>query len=319
MYPVFVDAAIRRTPDPRAFWEVPAAVQYLLATENGDETYVANPDFGTVSLVLVTYQPAPGSAVLDPTDPSTYQIVPVQVPDMDLANQPWPEAVADWSATSVFWRNSTSPPGLGFPVTTLDFYRRDSFSWTIPKPVYLDAEGAAINPATNNASAIHLSVDLNAIANAYQVETAQRQTEVSWILWPLYVPAATDATPGADGCTGCRTWRSERVDRLAVSPLWCRRVRRWPLDPALGVGHRAAGELRGDLPGGRRHAELHQPIPAGRQPDTRPTTIRASLSTWTCRFRSITGHLGEALGRTPGRGRRSTADGGSSPTGWVSR
>src|SRR5438128_1667948 len=40
VYAVFVDPGIQRDPDPRAYWAVQDALQYLLARYNKDQTYV---------------------------------------------------------------------------------------------------------------------------------------------------------------------------------------------------------------------------------------------------------------------------------------
>ncbi len=230
-YPVFVDPNIERDPDPRQYWYVGGGVRYVLATENGDEKYVSNPPFAPLDALLQTYKTAEGSAVLNPSDSSTYVVAPCQVPDYDAANQPWPDAIRDLIGYVGFlgrWDTTTDADGL--PETMLAFYRRDQFATIAPKPLYLDvAAGQALDPALNNARDIRLSLDMNGVVNAAQVETAQRLVEVSWILAPLYRPAAADAQASSR--------KKYRAGNLANQPADVRRKYRWYGADECGDGH----------------------------------------------------------------------------------
>jgi hypothetical protein len=230
-YPVFVDPGIEgRDPDPRQYWAVGPAVRYVLGTENGAGTFVQNPPFGGLDNLLQTYQTAPGFDVLDPSNPASYVVAPAQVPDLDVSGQPWPEAVSTLVAYCGFLaRFDTYTDFDGAPQTVLTFYRRDEFATTSPKAVYLDVAGANLDLTTSDAQDIHLSMDINGIVNAYEVETAQRRTEVSWVLAPLYQPAAADAT-----AAGRRPFLAANL--VNAAPEVARKYRWYGADEC-GAGH----------------------------------------------------------------------------------
>ncbi len=227
-YPVFLDCGLERSPDPRAYWSVGMAVRYLLGTENGAEEWVANPPFGSIDTTLQTYQPAEGSAVLNPADPSSYTFGPLQVPDYDASNHELPEALATLIGHTGFgFRFDQFANQEGDPQTQLVFYRRDQWVTTTPKSVYLTP--GPVDPTTSNARDIDLSMDMNAIVNAYQVETAQKRVEVSWILRPLYQPAPADAAAAARA--------AYRLGNLSDQPATVARKYRWYGADECGDGH----------------------------------------------------------------------------------
>ncbi len=227
-YPVFVDPGLERSPDPRAYWSVGMAVRYLLATENGAETWVVNPPLTSIDAMLQTYQPAEGYDVIDPKDPASYTFGPLQVPDFDAANHELPEALSILTAYAgyqVRYDQSADPDGA--PQTLLSLYRRDQWATIAPKSVYLTP--GMIDPTVNNARDIELSLDMNGIVNAYQVETAQRRVEISWILRPLYQPAAADAAASARAAF--------RLGNLSDQPATVARKYRWYGADECGDGH----------------------------------------------------------------------------------
>jgi hypothetical protein len=227
-YPVFVDPGLERSPDPRAYWSVGMAVRYLLATENGAETWVVNPPFGSIDATLQTYQPAEGYDAIDPTDPASYTFGPLQVPDFDAANHELPEALtALLGYTGFAFRFETFAGVDGSPQTALALYRRDQWATAAPKSVYLTP--GMIDPTVNNARDIELSMDMNAVVNAYQVETGQRRVEVSWILAPLYRPVSTDAQAA--------NRRAYRLGNLSGQPADVGRKYRWYGADECGDGH----------------------------------------------------------------------------------
>jgi hypothetical protein len=226
-YYVFIDPTIQQSPDPRNFWSVSDAVQYVLGTQNGNQAYVQNPPFEALPALLQTYAPPQGSGVMGPGSATTSA---VQVPDYDAGNHEWPEAVNTLVAYCGFLaRFVTITNGDGTPLTVLDFYRRDEFSAIAPKQVYLQPEGAGLDPTQSNATTIELSLDANAIINAYVTETDQQLFEISVILAPLYQPSAGDAAAA--------NRPKFRLANIVGAPASVQRAYRWYGVDCTGNGH----------------------------------------------------------------------------------
>lgn len=231
--PRFIDPRIQgRDPAPNTVWHVGPAVRYVLDAWN-DGTYVTQPDFSTLDSLLRTYRPAAGHDTMDPADSSTYTVAPVPVPDTDVSGLAWPDAVARLVSYCGFLvRFDTYWAGAG-PETDLVFYRRDEFAPTAPKSLYLQAAGAALDLTQTNVLDAHLACDVAAVVNAYQVETAQRRVEVSWILEPLYEPATDDA----QAANRPTYWSNNLADAGAAT----RRKYRWYGADECGDGHWVEG------------------------------------------------------------------------------
>jgi hypothetical protein len=191
-YPVFLDPGIERSPDPRAYWSLSDAIKFLLAEYNGSQTYTGFPDLDMLDALLQVQAPPSGRATFNPEDAEDS---PLTVRDYDASNMPYPEAIAELLSYAGFvMRWDTGADGDGLPSTQLRIYRRDGAATSPIKSVYLDQAGAKVlDPGRNNVAHLHLARDSNSIVNAWQVETQQRQVEISVILAPLYQPAAGDA------------------------------------------------------------------------------------------------------------------------------
>jgi hypothetical protein len=191
-HPVFLDAGIERTPDPRAYWSISDAIKYLLAEYNGSQTYTGYPSLDALDDLLEVASPPSGEATFNPEDA---EASPLTIRDYDASNRPYPEAIADLLSYAGFvMRWDTGADEDGLPSTQLRIYRRDGAATSPLKSVYLDAAGApTLDPGRNNVARLHLARDGNSIVNAWQVETDQRLVEVSVILAPLYQPSAGDA------------------------------------------------------------------------------------------------------------------------------
>jgi hypothetical protein len=192
-YPVFVEPAVEGRPAAQsgAYWSVPDAILYVLAQYNNDETYVQNPTGSALATLLQVDYPDDDTG---PFDPATNDAAPLFIRDYDANNKPWPEVVADLLGYAGFVMRWDLQADLdGSPVTKLLIYRRDGASTSPVKSVYLDNPGASLAQGSiNNVSALHLARDLSTVVNAWQVETSQRQVEVSIVLAPLYQPAVGD-------------------------------------------------------------------------------------------------------------------------------
>lgn len=229
-YPVFIDPLNPFTAVPNDYWTVGKALRYILSQYNGGEEYVVNPDFSTIDDDVMDFAPAPGYEAMNPDDPGSYVTYPVPVRDYDASNKPWPVVVADllgYAGFCMAW--DTGADADGDPVTTLAFYRRDEFSTSPDKMVYLD-EGTVVGQTPNNATGIRLVRDSGAIINAFQVETAQRQVEISMVIEPLFQPQAGDETA---------TNRVQFIEsnQLPSTDATTRRKYRWFGADELGEGH----------------------------------------------------------------------------------
>jgi hypothetical protein len=236
-YPVFIDPGLERSPDPRAYWDLADAVKYLMATENADQKYVKLPTFNTLDALLQACTPADGHQTMDPSNPSSFVVFPITVRDYDASNKGWPAAVAELvSYAGTVMRFDTDSDDDGNPTTELKLYRRDQFNTVAPKLIYLDAAGSTIDPSRNNVVQLNLARDANAIVNAFQVETNQRQVEVSIILAPLYQPAAADAMAASTPTAGRNAFKTASLD-INHATAETRRKYRWYGADECGDGH----------------------------------------------------------------------------------
>ncbi len=105
-----------------------------------------------------------------------------------------PEVLAEFLSYAGFimsWQ--TEADANGYPDTYLKIYRRDAAAAPIPKIVYLaSARSSASGPLPNNLVQFHLARDANQIVNAWQVETQQRQVEITVVLAPMFQPQSGD-------------------------------------------------------------------------------------------------------------------------------
>ena len=206
-FPVFIDPSISYTPDPRAYWAISHAVNYVLAVYNGDEKYVKNPTFSTLYPLLQADYPLDDGQFFDPADDSVSDIL---VRDYDATNKPWPEAVSELLSYGGFvMRFDTDTNSDGTPKTDLKMYRRDAANPAKPKVLYLASPGDDLDPATSNVTGLQLARDCNSIANAWAVETSQKRVEASFLLLPLYQPATADLTAGDRKIFWASTWTAD--------------------------------------------------------------------------------------------------------------
>jgi hypothetical protein len=218
-HPVFLDPGIERDPDPRTYWTVPKAIKYLLA-EHANEDFVTLPPFGTLD-GLVAYYPADGFDTINPDDPASYKSRDVTIRDYDASNKPWPEVVADLISYAGFvmrWKTGANSSDL--PETELIFYRRDEFAAVTPKPLYLDRAHEPLDITRNNITDFHVARDLNVVVNAWDVETAQRQVEVTVVLAPLFQPSAGDASASSRKNFFSSTWTAATTAETMRKYRW---------------------------------------------------------------------------------------------------
>lgn len=200
-YPVFLDERITRTPEVREYWTVSRAARYILGVHNdpnADTVYVLNPNLADMATLLVTKVPTAddGDGVVDFWDPGTYLAAEVPVRDLDVTNQPWPEAFQRLIARVGYrFCFDVEADSTGAPVTYIRIFPTEG-STQRPKTLRLGEFRDAIDPAANNVASISMSRDSNAIVNAFSVTTYPRRVEVSIVLAMGFTPTAGD---GADG------------------------------------------------------------------------------------------------------------------------
>lgn len=190
-YPVFVDPlVVERADEGVDYWYVDDAVEYLMATYEGED-YATWPSFNTLEKLLNAQYPASGSQTFNPAGDQSANI---SIRDYDATNKAMPIVFADlmgYAGFLLYW--DTDADSDGAPETTLKLYRRDAASTVAPKPLFLAATGASsLNLNLNNTTACHLVRDTNQIKNAWQIETQQKQIEITVLLAPLFEPVAGD-------------------------------------------------------------------------------------------------------------------------------
>jgi hypothetical protein len=192
-YPVFVDPLLaEREDDLVEPWYISDSLLYLLALPNPGDDYIAWPSSDTITDLLETLAPPPGSTTFNPQTAVPSDCV---IRDYDATDKTLPEVMADLLGYAGFlmtWQLGAD--GDDNPETSLRFYRRDGAATGPIKSVYLDVPGASLAAGSlNNASHLHLTRDTNHVVNAWRVETAQQRAEISVILAPLFEPTASDA------------------------------------------------------------------------------------------------------------------------------
>lgn len=207
-YPIFLDWRLRPDPkapdsDKRKFWSLSDAVCYLLFysrlnnpddPDNPPEDFLTCPTADEIKALLDSRVPSPDpDGVIDPDDSSTYEDKPIDVTDIDITGDAWPEALAKIITPHGFgfsWRLSTDDGGE--PAWSIEFYRLDT-----PKPVkrlYMPkaGPGAVYNPARTNLHGLSLQRDVRDLVNQFVIDSARRLYEVSFILVPGFQISTTD-------------------------------------------------------------------------------------------------------------------------------
>lgn len=240
-YPVFIEEHLERLPDPRTLWTVSKAIRYILSVHN-DGKYIRNPLMSDVSADLVVKVPKPPDGMINPEDPSTYTIKDMPLRDLDVANQPWPEALESLLGMVGFGFYFDTPRDTfsGEPTTDLYVFRLDEDRYK-PKNLALDQYGSVIDPGLNDATSISLARDVNSVVNAFSIETPVKRWEVSIVLAPGFTPDAADAVGSARNA-----FKSEAIGDANVTVA---RKYRWYVGDECGDGHWNGTEFTGNASG----------------------------------------------------------------------
>jgi hypothetical protein len=208
-------------------WFVSDALEYLISQPSPADEFLQWPKFDHLDDLLNARYPPPGSGTFNP---QTAQYADIFIRDYDATNKPLPEAIGELLGYSGFvycWE--TTADGQGLPQTSMRIYRRDAANTQAPKLVFLDQPHEKIDPSKSNVTGIHLARDSNAVTNAFRVETAPKQLEVSIVLAPLYQPAAGDESAANRGQFNSTS--------LTGQPATVQRKYRWYGADECGDGH----------------------------------------------------------------------------------
>ena len=232
-YPVFIEPyLIEGHSSETNYWFISDVVKYLIAIQpspedDAENPYVIYPTFDSLDDVLGNYAP-PDNGTLNSSDAQQSNI---KIRDYDASNKAVPDVIADMMHYAGFVMTFTiSTDDSGNPQTNLKLLRRDALSTQAPKVLYLAPNGASsLDLAANNTTALHLARDCNQVANAWDIETALRQVELTVYLAPGFQPAAGD-----DSSTNITKWN---LSKLTNATDESRRMYRWWVADECGDGH----------------------------------------------------------------------------------
>lgn len=197
-YPVFIDPLLfeRQIQGQETLvseWYISDAIRYLLVQPNPGDDYITWPDLQTVDDMLQTLAPPEGSTVFNL---ATAVSADCMIRDYDATDRTLPEVLADLLGYAGFYLTwNLDLDATGTPETSLRFYRRDGAATGPIKAIYLDSPGTALaDGSLNNTTRLHAARDMSRVRNAWRVETARKEVEISVLLAPLFTPAAGDAS-----------------------------------------------------------------------------------------------------------------------------
>lgn len=225
-YPVFIEANLDRSPDPRTLWTLSKCVRYLLGVcnpptpddsgpvpldpEQDDdspdnpedipvvdtyEQFTSNPDFTALDNLLDNRQPTDGNEFYNPANSSTYTANPIVVREFDCTNMAWPDALERLLGYHGFgMRWTLSQDDNDQPVNSFAIYRKDAGNAIAPKQFYMPAAGSQLDPSQPNIADLSASFDYHGLANEFAVEMAPTRYEASFILAPAFQPSSDDST-----------------------------------------------------------------------------------------------------------------------------
>jgi hypothetical protein len=252
-YPVFLDptltvSSIDPTTGATVYkpvatrWTLGKLCRYLLGIYNQAQTYVDNPDFSVLDLLLHNRSPKPGVEIMDPTDPDTYVSEPIVVRDYDGTNKPFMDCMIELLEMEGFRLRlvtegmpstgdefTFAPVVIEEPYDYLEIYRFDADGPTDPKECWLPVTRSPIDVDECNVNSFHAVNDFHSLANQWTVETRLNRYEISVVLAPGFEPSTADAT-----ATGMRKFLKASLDDAAIG---IRQQYRYYVADELGEGH----------------------------------------------------------------------------------
>lgn len=191
-YPCFLDEKFAAANDLGRPWTVPMAVKYILGEGNHAEEFVENPDFSTLDDLLAAREPK--STFMDANKSSTYESKPIILRETEIKGLEWPVALAQVLQPYGFnYEFALGTKDSGEPLWRLRIYRVQDGNKARFKKIFLQ-KGGDLDTSQTNIGEMHLSNDLNHLANEYVVESALLEVEASFVLTPGFVPDDGDIT-----------------------------------------------------------------------------------------------------------------------------
>lgn len=195
----------------RSFWTLAEAVNTILAHYNTRRDIIATPNREYLLKECSVVIPKSGS-YYDPDDPTTFDVKDIVIPETDITDLSWPDAVGRLLRPNGFAMCFRLATYQGLPKTYLDIYRLEKPDRNNFKDVYLQPSGAMAAPGVNNASSGRLATDVSEIINQVIVRTAPIRYEVGFILAPLFkIDTVNDLTN--------KTKYDSRNDEAGVSEI----------------------------------------------------------------------------------------------------
>lgn len=172
-------------------WSLAMAARYLIAGGNVDQEWVVNPDLDALDLLLSSVKPSEDFAYIDWSDPSTYEVSPIIIGDLDVTGLSWPEALERVLTPHGFGMAFVCGAGSSGLEWRLIIRRNDDNTYW--KTLGLQARGSTLDPSLTAVDGFAVQRD-GLLANQVMVDTAPERFEASFLLAPVgWAVTATDA------------------------------------------------------------------------------------------------------------------------------
>ena len=196
-YPVFLGPVLPANEINGATirkWTLAMAARYIVMTgASPGGPYVSFDDISYFDEALQAILPSTPGGTIDLGDSSTYDYEDVDVQDIDVTGQAWPEALQRLIEPHGFsMRFELSEDTAGDPQWTFRVYRTDLSEEHPLKPLALQPVGESLDPAFTNLGGLALARDAADVVNRYEVDTAPTRYESSFILAWKIKPLAAD-------------------------------------------------------------------------------------------------------------------------------
>jgi hypothetical protein len=204
-YAIFIDplagkktVKVKGNDTPIAvLWDLFNAVNHLMTVGTIGSTYIKIQDYKYLKKILSLNVPKEGQ-FYDPDDTSTFDVKPIFIPDTDVEDMPWPDAVEKLCEANGYGmcfrvgESTSAKSGMTWPVTWLDIYKLNDPARTRYKDLYLQKYNDLIDPGASNLGSAQFAHDTSDIVNMVSVSTSPVRYEASFVLAPLFEPSAAD-------------------------------------------------------------------------------------------------------------------------------
>ena len=209
--PGFVDYRLK-VPDSSVVmdrWSLGPTVRYLMTIGNFKEAIVHMGLIFGLDDLLKSYAPKAGLNTYNPLDNTTYDLLPITVPDTVFTGGFWPEQVAQLIEQFGFhftWTLATDANLMPFWDVLI---WRDNDGANV-KDLYMQKVGSDLDPGKTNLASLQVARDCAKLVNSYTVSTAPTSYEVGFVLVPGFTITGTDSTSG-----NLKTFKTTNTDLSA--------------------------------------------------------------------------------------------------------